>query len=184
MPDILANDFTEISSVLSQNDELRSRVLALIGNQPMAAKVTEGGDRLEKFRIILTDLVNNRISLTEAFGRTEVELSRQTSVHGGNNKVFADGWAERQVRTQFSRFYNQAVMEKLQTEGETQCFVPHSSAEDFNSPCSTHLAGSTHDLETLYNRLVESYAKGNWTKEVRIPNHPHCTHVVTRAKQH
>jgi hypothetical protein len=181
MPNILANDFNEILSVLSRNDELRIEILALISNQPMPGKATEGGDRLEKFRAILIDLVNNQIDLTQAYERTKVELPRQTSLYSSNNRVFSDNWEERLVRTQLSRFYTQAVMEKLLAEGETHCFVPHSNAEADDSPCSVHLAGSSHDLKTLYNRLIDSYAKGNWTNEVKIPNHPHCTHVVTQV---
>lgn len=182
MSDILASDFTEVLTIFSQNNEMRDAVLTLIVNQPMAGKVTESKERLEKFRVILADLVNGQINLTEAYARTSVELPRQASPHSGNNRVFPDGWEERLVRTQLSRFYNQAVMEKLLSEGENQCFVPHSSAEASDSPCSMYLAGSNHDLKMLYNRLVDSYANGKWTQEVKIPNHPHCTHVVRRAE--
>ena len=180
--DILANDFTEILPTLSQNQELLQAVNSLITTEPILAKATEGGNRLEKFREILKDLVGNRISLNEAYERTEVELPRYTSIHCHSNRVFASGWAERLTRTELSRFYNQAVMEKLMAEGEVECFVPHSNAEDVNSPCSLHLAGSNQDLKSLYNLLVNSYAHGNWSRQVKIPNHPHCTHVVTRSK--
>jgi hypothetical protein len=182
MSEILANDFTEVLSVLSQNDELQSAVLALIIDQPMPGKVTEGEGRLEEFRVILTHLVKGQINLAEARAQTSVKLSRQASLHNGNNRVFPDGWESRLVHTQISRFYNQAVMEKLLSDGKTQCFVPHSSAEAPDSPCSMHLAGSNHDLKTLYARLIDSYAKGKWTQDIKVPNHPHCTHVVTHAK--
>ena len=182
MSEVLANDFNEILSVLSQNDELRSAVLRLAETEPVAGKVTEGGNRLAHFRQILQDLVNNEIDLQEAFLRVHDELPRNTSLHGNNNRVFPDGWEERLMRTQLSRFYNQAVMEKLLAEGETECFVPHSSSEDSASPCSSQLAGRNQNLNTLHSRLVESYGQGNFSRDVKIPNHPHCTHVVTRAK--
>lgn len=178
----MAHDFTEIGTVLQNNDDLRGAIIALIASQPISGKVTEGDYRLAAFRVVLTDLVNGTINLDQTFQRTEIELSPRTSPHGSNNRVFASGWAERLVRIQLSRFYNQAVMEKLMTEGQTLCFVPHSTAEDASSPCSVYLAGSNQDLKTLYNRLVDSYANGNWTKNVKIPDHPHCTHVVTRAR--
>lgn len=178
MSDLYANDFTEISDVLSENTELRAAVLSLIDDQPIPAKVMEGGDRLEKFRAIMKSLVQGEIDLTEAYRRTEIDLSRQVSVYSGNNRVFCKNWAERHVRTQFSRFYNQAVMEKLLADGHTQCFVPHSSAERPDSPCSLKLAGGIHDLKTLYDWLVRSYVEGKWIQEVKIPDHPHCTHVV------
>jgi hypothetical protein len=85
MSDVLASDFTEILTVLSQNDELKNSVLILIANEPMPGKVTEGGERLEKFRAILMDLINGQMSLTEAYERTSVNLSRQASVHSSSN---------------------------------------------------------------------------------------------------
>ena len=59
MAETLANDFNEILPVLLQNDGLRSAVLRLIDNEPVAGKVTEGGNRLAQFRQILKDLTNN-----------------------------------------------------------------------------------------------------------------------------
>lgn len=182
MAALYANEFSEISAVLRQNNELCSAILQLVDTQPMPGKVTEGGDRLARFRMVLRDLVTGQIELLEAFRRTEAELSRQKSIHASNNRVFPAKWAERLVRTQFSRFYNQAVMEKLLAEGQTECFVPHSGDEAPDSPCSRQLAGANHPLQVLYDRLIQSYADDNWTQDVKIPNHPNCTHVVTPAR--
>lgn len=182
MSESLANEFSEILPALSQNDEIRSAILSLIENEPVAGKATEGGDRLVRFRHILRDLTNNAIGLQEAVLRVSGDLPRSSSLHIGNNRVFADGWEERLVRTQLSRFYNQAVMEMLLAEGATECFVPHSSSEDSASACSSQLAGRNQSLQTLHSRLVESYGRGDFSKDVKIPNHPHCTHVITRVR--
>lgn len=178
MARVYANEFRDIASTLSQNTELRDAILRLIDEQPVPGKVTEGGDRLLRFKEILKRVVRDEIRLAEAFYQTETELPRESSFHGANNRVFPSGWAERLVRTQFSRFYNQAVLEQLMSEGQTQCFVPHSSEEDRGSKCSMFLAGSAQDIRTLYNRLIESYARGNWSGDLKIPEHPHCTHVI------
>jgi len=180
--EVLANDFTEIISALSENDRLRNSVVQLISNEPAPGKVTEGTGRLDKLRGILIDLVNSQINFTEAYERTQLELARELSPYSSNNKVFAQNWYRRLIDTQLSRFYNQAVMEQLIAEGETECFVPHSSAEASDSKCSMHLAGSNHDLQMLYTRLVDSYSKGKWTQVLKIPHHPNCTHVVTYAQ--
>lgn len=181
MSDLFANDFTEILNTLSQNQDLLDKVNILITNEPITGKAIQGEDRLIKFRDIFKDLVSNKISLDEAYQKTKIELPRSTSAHSQNNRVFASGWSERLVRIQLSRFYNQAVMEKLIDEGEELCFVPHSTAEKSNSPCSIHLAGKTSDLKTLYNRLIKSYRNDDWSdRQPKIPDHPHCTHVVTR----
>lgn len=182
MAEVYAQDFHGIAAVLAQNSELRVRVLLLIEVQPMPGKVTEGGDRMARFRAILVDLVNGQIDLQRAIHRTQAELPRQMSLHSSNNRVFCQDWDERLVRTQLSRFYNQAVMEKLLEDGETMCHVPHSAAEQSDSKCSMVLAGRNHDLRSLYNLLISSYAQGNWSQVVKIPDHPHCTHVIVPAK--
>jgi hypothetical protein len=183
MPDRFAQDFFEIPDALATNNDLREAVLALVQNEPMPGKVLEGGNRLDLFREILTDLTTGDISLDEAYWRTETEIPRHTSPHSSSNRVFPQGWAERQVRTQFSRFYNQAVLERLRDEGATLCFVPHSVAEDASSRCTQLLAGQQQSVDVLYQRLIEAYAGGNWSQEVKIPNHPHCTHVVTPIEE-
>jgi len=177
-----ANDFTEILQVLSANADLRAAVEALAMHEAMPGKVTEGGDRLSRFRSILRDLITGNINLQNAYERTENELPRANSSYASDNRVFATGWGERLVRTQLSRCYNQAVMEFLVTQGHTQCFVPHSTAEDSTTSCSQQLAGANHDIKTLHDLLVKSYRDGVWTKDVKIPNHPHCTHTVIPAK--
>ena len=144
----------------------------------MPGKVTEGGGRLDAFRSILLDLANGDATLDEAILRTQRDLPRHGSPHNGNNRVFPEGWAERLVRIQFSRFYNQAVLEQLRDEGAQSCFVPHSSAEDASSPCTQALAGANQSVAMLYQRLVDSYRNGKFSREPKIPNHPHCTHVV------
>jgi hypothetical protein len=149
----------------------------LIG-QPMPGKVTEGGDRLARFRTLLTDLVNGAIAVDEAYRQTGLQLPRHTSPHANSNRVFPSGWEERLVRTQLSRLYNQAVLEALRDAGQNSCFVPHSSAEDAGTACSVQLAGKAHEVSVLYDRLVQSYTYGQWSSQVKVPDHPHCTHVV------
>ena len=83
------------------------------------------------------------------------------------------------MRTQFSRFYNQAVLEELRARGETECFVAHSSAEASDSPCSTLLAGNHHPIAVLHERLLANHSRGQWDQSLKVPNHPHCTHVVS-----
>ena len=183
MADLYAHDFYEIPDVLSNNEELREAIIALVETQPIAGKVTEGGDRLDRFRTILRNLFSDH-DFSEAVRRTEAELPRHSSSHSQNNHVFPTGWAERLVLTQYSRFYNQAVMEKLIAEDHTECHVPHSSTEDASSLCTQLLAGGNHDLQTLYIRLVQGYAFNKWKRgEAKIPNHPHCTHVVVPVEE-
>lgn len=183
MTDIVyALDFTGIPGALSQNSQIRERALALIATEPIPGKVTEGGERLKLFRLILSDFFSGLLDLGQARSRTRRDIPRESSQYIINNRVFCEDWDERLIRTQVSRFYNQAVMETLIENGETLCHVPHSPLEQSSSNCSMMLAGRNHDLRTLYGRLIESYSLGNWAKIVKIPDHPHCTHVVIPSK--
>lgn len=176
---LYASEFSEIPQALSKNDPLRVAMQALIASEPMPGKVTEGAARLAAFRKVLRDLTAGTIDLQGAIARTEIDLSRASSPYSSDNRVFPTGWSERLVRTQLSRFYNQTVMDLLQSKGQTRCFVPHNNSEAASSPCSAVLAGKDHAVADLRALLVGSYSQGVWSTSPKIPNHPHCTHVVT-----
>ncbi|WLS79917.1 hypothetical protein Q3V30_05345 [Erwinia pyri] len=175
---VYASEFSEIPQALRNNPSVKERMLALISANKISGKVTEGDDRLVKLRQILSLLTNDQFSLNEAIREVEHQLPRHTSMHSGSNQVFASNWAERLVRTQFSRFYNQAVLEDQLDKGRSECYVPPSSQEDTISQCSQTLAGRSHDISHLLKLLVTSYEEGKWEITPKIPDHPHCTHVV------
>lgn len=173
-----AQEFGEIADVLLANQSLQSRALSLIQNAPIPGKAIEETDRLHSFRSILKNLVQGELTILEAYLKTVVEIPRHTSLHSDDRRVFSKNWAERLIRVQLSRFYNQAVMEELLERKETQCYVPHTSSEEKESECTQLLAGKHHSLKKLYDRLIESYEKGNWQTAVKIPDHPYCSHVI------
>ncbi|EMA10269.1 hypothetical protein [Haloarcula marismortui] len=177
MPDY-AQDFYEIPEVVEENSELRERILQLVEQEPIPGKVTEGGDRMETLRNLLSEFFRGEILLEELEQQISTDIPRHESEHRQNNRVFPEGWEERLARTQISRFYNQAVLLTLREQGEERCFVPHSDNEDRDSPCTIHLAGEDADIDTLLDRLNRSYREGEWHDEVKIPDHPHCTHTV------
>lgn len=182
MPPPYAEDFDQILVTLAANQPLRQAVVGLIQSEPMPGKVTEGDTRLDRFRPVLVELANGNLDLDTAYRRTEETLARVESQYAHDNRVFAQDWGERLVRTQLSRCYNQAVMEELLSRGETRCHVPRSQAEKPSTPCSRQLAGGNHDLRMLYDRLISSYRDAQWGRDVKIPNHPHCTHTVTPSR--
>lgn len=175
---IYASDFNEIPNALSKNPQLKEKMLSLIGSKKIAGKATDGAGRAEEFRVILSQLTKGELRLDEAIRAVEARLPRYTSIHSDDNRVFASGWAERLTRTQFSRFYNQAVLEIVIANGHNECFVPPSSQEKASSQCSQVFAGRSHDVSHLLKLLVASYEDGNWDNTPKIPDHPHCTHVI------
>lgn len=91
MSSAYAKEFSEIPQTLLLNNDLRKSVIKLIDEQPMAGKVTKGGDRLIRFREILKSFANGEIGLLEANRRTTNEIPPHLSICGGNNRVFATG---------------------------------------------------------------------------------------------
>lgn len=179
-----ADEFSGIPQAIANNPAVRTKMHQLIDEGKIPGKVLEdrAGQRIRDFKTVLRLLTNGQLNLQEAYHRTEDDLPRHQSMFAGDNRVFAHGWAERLVRTQFSRFYNQAVMELELAKGAKECFVPPSQGEDPGSKCSIHLAGNVHDLTMLHDRLISSYEEGKWDQLPKIPDHPHCTHVVKPMK--
>lgn len=173
-----ALEFRDIPTTISDRADLRERMLHCL-TLPISGKATEGGTRLDQLRVVLTQLINGSIDLRQSYLLVAQTIPRDESSHSADNRVFATGWEERLIRTQLSRLYNQAVLELLVASGATHCFVAHSSDEKQDSQCSIGLAGRTHLIAPLLERLISSYIEGRWSKELKIPEHPHCTHVIS-----
>ena len=169
---------SEIPSALSDNDEVRSHSLELIAKEPLMAKSLEGGTRKDDFRDILAEFNRDAIDRDTAEKRVLQELPASESPHRGNSHVFNNQWAERLIRSQVSRFYNQAVLEVLEEQGHSECFVPHSPSEDRDSDCTIQLAGGTHSVSDLLRFLYSQQRQRNWNDGVTIPGHANCTHTV------
>jgi len=172
-----AENFYEILDTLKIRIDLMEDVKNLIRTKNIVGKALEGGNRKEIFKDILILLVEGKIDLEESYNLVEEKIPRHTSPYRDNNRVFSDGWGERLVRTNLSKFYNQAILIKIVESGSSVCFIPHSAYENPDSECS-RIAGSEYDAKVLLDRLMQSYEENNFTNEFKIPNHPHCTHVV------
>lgn len=174
-----ASNFYEIPNALLNNSKLREHVVALMKKNNIIAKSLEGGKRLEKFRNILVSLAEGELTIEEAIKNVTSQLPAQNSDFSGNNRVFPNRWEERLIRVQFSRFYNQAVLESEKEKGKNECYIPISDVEDPNSLCSQQLANTQQNINLLLDRLKASYEEGDFkNKNPKIPDHPNCTHVV------
>lgn len=173
-----AVEFMYISQSVRKNAAIRDRIIELIQDEPIPGKVTEGKDRLENLKNILTQYFNGSIDLPQAISDVEFLLPKHTSPYKHNKRVFPQGWAERLIRTSVSRFYNQAVLTEIIESGGTECFIAHSSTESPDSDCSRLLADTKQSASDMLTRLTSAYRDGKWSKEVKIPNHPHCTHTI------
>lgn len=174
-----AQDFYQIQETVNENTDLKSDIAELVRSEPIHGKVIEGEGRAESLREILLEFFEGDIELGETYRAVALELPRGESLHASNNRVFASGWDERLVRTQASRFYNQAVLQTLAEQDEQTCHIPHSSEEKSDSPCTRILAGGEADVELMLDRLERTYGQADYHGEVKIPEHPHCTHTIT-----
>jgi hypothetical protein len=175
---VWAAEFCEILATMAARPDLRAAMRVLLDTHEIPVKVTEGGDRRARRKSILGALFDGAITLDEAIAATEVRLARDDSPHRLDNRVFATGWAKRLVHTHTSVFYTWAVLDALLAAGESQCFVPRSSAESETSACSRQLAGRVHAATVLRDRLIRSYVDKLPMHVPLVPNHPHCTHVA------
>jgi len=57
-----ATEFREIPTALSNNDALKSEMISLIKSESIPGKAVEGGERLDKLRIILENLTLGNIN--------------------------------------------------------------------------------------------------------------------------
>jgi hypothetical protein len=173
-----ANEFNEILPSLADNSELRQRVVQLIQTKPIPGKAIEEDTRVNKFRGILIELIEGNISsLEESYSKVEFGIPRDESKYLSDNRVFASGWSERLVRTQLSRFYNQAILEELKDRGEEECFVPASSSHNLSSRCEI-IQNKNYKVHELLKNLITNYENGQFDQSIKIPEHPHCLHVV------
>ena len=177
--DVWAQEFRNIPATLAVRPDLSAMMRRLLEQHELPVKVTEGGDRGAQRRAILGRVFDGTLTLDQAVEETEQRLAREGSPHRTSNLVFASGWARRLIHTHTSVFYTWAVIELVLAAGDTRCFVPHSSAEAASSACSRLLAGRAHSAAALRDRLIEVYVAKQTLREPLIPNHPHCTHVVS-----
>jgi len=173
-----ATYYDEIPDALTNNDEIREHAVELISDEPIIAKSLEGGSRTEDFREIIAAFIGGDIDQDTAEQRVWNDLPPQESPHSGNNRLFHQQWAERLIRSQASRFYNQAVMEILVDCGIEECYVPYSPRQDPDSDCTQRLTRGTHSVPQLLETLYEQQREGNWDVGVTIPGHANCTHTV------
>jgi hypothetical protein len=146
--------------------------------EKMPGKATDGIGRTERVQEILIGLIDGKLTLSEAYAKPAIMLPRASSIHAANNHAFAKDWGERLIRTQLSRFYNQAVLISILEDGEEMCFIPVSRTQQASSRCSANLAGKAHNAKALLDLLIEIYRDGNWGAGLTVPEHPHCTHVA------
>jgi hypothetical protein len=174
-----ANHFDEILTTLAARQDIVDQMKSLIENEELHGKVFEGQGRKAAFRGILIDLIHRKLDLKESYEEMERHLNRAMSPYSSSNLVFSTGWAERSIRTQLSRFYNHAVMKLLLEKGQTDCYIPSSPDQNASSKCSIELVGGVHHIQPLLESLIEAYSNGNYkNKELKVPEHPYCSHVV------
>ena len=88
---------------------------------------------------------------------------------------------EELIRLQYSRFYNQAVLDLLESDGVERVYVPHINGVTETPNCTPNVAGKGHELKTLRENLIKRYCTGEAGEDEDlqvIPKHPFCCHVV------
>ena len=175
-----AEDFYGIPEVLRTNSSIKNRFISLVNEKSIHGKSVDGQGRVDDLKSILVQIAIGELELEDSYDEVESKLARDHSPYSKDNRTFSSRWAERLVRTQLSRFYNQSVLELLIESGESSCYVPNSVHEKPESKCSSELAGQNHSCKALLNRLEATYEDADYSdRSPKVPNHPYCTHVIT-----
>ena len=177
-PGVYANEYAEIPGALSRNRPLLNRMLKLVECETIRHVAVADAGRLSAFRAILRRLANGGIDESGATSAVTAAFSAPGLRAEDRGQGFGAGWERRLVRFQFSRFYNQAVLEHLLDQRSAICLVPRSSEERPAEPCTALLAGRRQHVSVLHEGLVEAFRHGRLSREPTVPNHPECTHVA------
>lgn len=172
---IYASEFSEILTALTNNLELRARVLVMIQTKPLCCPVIEEEERAKEFRSVLMDLVNGEIlDLEFSYEKLKEKIPQESSKYKNNAEIFQDKWNENVIRLHLSRFYNHAVLEELKENKKEECVIPEASVK---SDC---VLGQNHKYNVLelMENLVNYYDLGHKETILKIPEHPRCPHVV------
>lgn len=85
-----ANNFFEILTALSENTELKKKVIDLIETRPIMGKALEEQLRKDNFRKIMLNLINGEISnLESSYQRVLTNIPENSSKYAGNRQVFS-----------------------------------------------------------------------------------------------
>jgi hypothetical protein len=109
-----ATEFGEIPLAVWCNAALRERIVALVAVEPIPERLLADGARLAAFREILGRFFTGAVGFNDTIVDTQAALSGDLPADAGS------GWAEGLVRTQVSRFYNQAVLAEQLERGATE----------------------------------------------------------------
>src|SRR5690606_23392467 len=98
-----------------------------------SSKALKGFQRQNKFRQIMSDLVNAQIDLEQAYIRVARDLPPSNSQYRNDNQVFCRNWNKRLVNTYLNRRYCQIILEKLISDKVDLCHVPKARANPSDS---------------------------------------------------
>jgi len=174
MNEFWANHFDEIPMTLEARSDIREAMAVLIVKEPIHAKEINDEEQLRKFRGILIRLTMGEITFEDA--EVDVKEALLPLIETESN------WAKALLWVQYSRFYNQTVLDLLRSRGQSRVLVPQVPEEGQNVKCNMDLGGKGHSITMLYDRLVDAYTYGKEVDGSFIPNHPFCTHVVKPFK--
>lgn len=169
-----ASEFADIPRVLAARPELRDAMLKLIKERPIAAKTAQGG--VPTLRGLLASVVEGSLGIEAAGQAAQQRIPRQ-GPHAADNKLFHKSWGKSLVKTEFSRFYNQAALEAMLAAGSATCTIAHSRSEERGGACAS-LVGRSFGTRALLDNLVAVYEQGREVEGPKVPNHPNCSHVA------
>jgi len=128
----------------------------------------------DKFREILRDFFNKKITLEQAVIRVNNEISPPF----GYKRV--DRWQERAVRSEVSKIFTLGYGDYLLSLGETECFIPHTSFDE-SAECTVLIAGKKFLIKDIQDNIYKNY-KLKHPAFPTVPLHANCRHIITKVQ--
>lgn len=169
-----ASAYSEIDSAISTNIAVKNEMLRLLSSIPqLAGKALQVQNNSSTFKALLNDYLQG----TKTLAQLHSGMSSMSTT--ADNRTFATNWETRLIETTINFLYSHSVGTVLLALGQADCHVPHTNTEQGNSHCTANMAGRNFNIPTILATNYGAYVNGIFVvPQDKIPNHPHCSHVV------
>jgi len=168
---MVASSFYDIPSVIDKDN--LPFIMKRLDSEEFSRVTCLTSECREKFREILRDFFNGKITLEQAIKRTQNEIIPPY----GYKRI--SRWEERVVRSELSKIFTLGYGDYLLAIGEKDCYIPHTDLEQ-NDACMRLIAGRTIPIKTIQDNIYMNYDT-RIIMHPTVPLHANCQHIITKC---
>ncbi len=167
---MIANSFFDIPSLVDNKN--LPFILKRLDNEQFSRVGCLSPNCIEKFREILRDFFNRKITLEEAVIRAGKEITPPITYKRVSR------WQERAVRSEISKIFTLGFGDYLLSIGETECCIPHTKFDE-SLECKRVISGQKFPIKTIQDNIYENYGL-RFPSHPTVPLHANCRHIITK----